>query len=893
MPASPPLWPLFCVLLWLLRPSPTTAQQMVPSIHSTVTFADPGGAWVTYTRLSRVATGQPAAQPLLLVLWESNAAVRGRLLRTAPGAALPPPAVGDPFNVSAASASLALCNGPCSAAAPTADGFVVAWAAAPGPAQKYTVRLRYYTVGGLTATPASPAMVVSQRADVSNFYPAVASCGGGEVVAWGVPDSNTAEALWLDRAGWNASYRVTSATQDARPAVACLGEGSWVVVYSVGPGALYYQVFNRTGPTLGPLPIPSAGPQPSGLSRPSVARVSNLSFVVAWDSGQSSTQYSTVDLTGTPTIALTTVGSTGNSQSLPRIAALDSRSAIVAWRAGTATARIVSTSGTTALGLPKNVTAGPTPGEMPDVAGLGDRYFALTYCTGGAVVVRLGKANAPPVLQYSVVAQTVRSGAPFSFGFPLPLFSDPEGDPVTVTAVLSSGRPLPSWLEYNSSTGLFLGAYPNSTTVRIDLVASDGFDTASATFVLMVRTPPTAHPVANHTVVAGRAFALAVSDVFTDPDSSFTVTAVVQAAPGGMELALPWITVVDIWVLFSPPRNTSVGDQFVVLVADDGAFNGTASFFLRVTANTAPVVWYPLRLQFGSPQFSRTKQLIFTFAANTFVDLDGDPLTYTAQLAGNSTLPRWLTFVPDTRTFLGNPDYMDDETVVVMVVASDGLDSVSDAFTIALYYPASTTTLMVAAVLSVGLVVVIVIGLWFYAKRHRSTQTEALSAEGGSPVTVAPRPLASHLPCVERQECAPAALTPEELELQAFMEKEYPDLIDPISGEVMRDPVVTSAGQSYSRHELLKHLELRCTDPLTNLPLNPEQPFEPNHTLKKVVMAIIAKWQDERHRAAPLEVPAPPSPPSAGCRCPSDISAPLPGDPHVPDAAESQELLKP
>lgn len=40
------------------------------------------------------------------------------------------------------------------------------------------------------------------------------------------------------------------------------------------------------------------------------------------------------------------------------------------------------------------------------------------------------------------------------------------------------------------------------------------------------------------------------------------------------------------------------------------------------------------------------------------------------------------------------------------------------------------------------------------------------------------------------------------------MEKEYPDLIDPISGEVMRDPVVTSAGQSYSRHELLKHLEV-------------------------------------------------------------------------------------
>ena len=71
-----------------------------------------------------------------------------------------------------------------------------------------------------------------------------------------------------------------------------------------------------------------------------------------------------------------------------------------------------------------------------------------------------------------------------------------------------------------------------------------------------------------------------------------------------------------------------------------------------------------------------------TFATDTFADADGDTLTYTATKADDTTLPTWLTFTANTRTFSGTPTAA--ETVSVKVTASDGNGgSVSDTFDIA------------------------------------------------------------------------------------------------------------------------------------------------------------------------------------------------------------------
>ncbi|KAG9780784.1 hypothetical protein KCU88_g3639, partial [Aureobasidium melanogenum] len=64
------------------------------------------------------------------------------------------------------------------------------------------------------------------------------------------------------------------------------------------------------------------------------------------------------------------------------------------------------------------------------------------------------------------------------------------------------------------------------------------------------------------------------------------------------------------------------------------------------------------------------------------------------------------------------------------------------------------------------------------------------------------------------------------------VERVVPDwLIDPITFEVMHDPVITPTGVSFERVGLLKHIKQTGLDPLTRLPLKPEQ-LIPNVALK-------------------------------------------------------------
>ena len=73
----------------------------------------------------------------------------------------------------------------------------------------------------------------------------------------------------------------------------------------------------------------------------------------------------------------------------------------------------------------------------------------------------------------------------------------------------------------------------------------------------------------------------------------------------------------------------------------------------------------------------------YAFPDNTFSDVDGDTLTYTATKAEAAALPSWLTFTAATRTFSGTPQAADVGTVSVKVTVRDGNGgSVSDGFEI-------------------------------------------------------------------------------------------------------------------------------------------------------------------------------------------------------------------
>ena len=69
----------------------------------------------------------------------------------------------------------------------------------------------------------------------------------------------------------------------------------------------------------------------------------------------------------------------------------------------------------------------------------------------------------------------------------------------------------------------------------------------------------------------------------------------------------------------------------------------------------------------------------YTFSDTTFVDADSDTITYSAEIPDAA----WITFNPATRTFSGTPTAADVGFITVTVTASDGMDSVTDEFSVA------------------------------------------------------------------------------------------------------------------------------------------------------------------------------------------------------------------
>ncbi|MER2998976.1 malectin domain-containing carbohydrate-binding protein [Pontibacter populi] len=97
------------------------------------------------------------------------------------------------------------------------------------------------------------------------------------------------------------------------------------------------------------------------------------------------------------------------------------------------------------------------------------------------------------------------------------------------------------------------------------------------------------------------------------------------------------------------------------------------------SSNNPPVVSAPIPNQSATTGVAYS----YSFPSNTFMDPNGDALTYTAGLAGGGALPSWLNFNSTSRTFSGTPSATEVGTITVQVTASDGKGgSASDAFDI-------------------------------------------------------------------------------------------------------------------------------------------------------------------------------------------------------------------
>ncbi|BAZ29674.1 hypothetical protein NIES4074_21210 [Cylindrospermum sp. NIES-4074] len=123
----------------------------------------------------------------------------------------------------------------------------------------------------------------------------------------------------------------------------------------------------------------------------------------------------------------------------------------------------------------------------------------------------------------------------------------------------------------------------------------------------------------------------------------------------------------------------TASDSFTYTINDGKGGTSTATVNLTINGvNDAPTVKSAIANQ------TTLEDGFFSFQlpTNTFADVDaGDTLTYNAILANDNSLPSWLTFNANTRTFSGTPDDPDNGTISIKVTATDTANaSVNNTF---------------------------------------------------------------------------------------------------------------------------------------------------------------------------------------------------------------------
>ena len=100
--------------------------------------------------------------------------------------------------------------------------------------------------------------------------------------------------------------------------------------------------------------------------------------------------------------------------------------------------------------------------------------------------------NNAPTVATAIPDQTATTGAAFSYAFPAAAFTDADSDTLSYTATLADDTALPTWLTFSAATRAFSGTpqTADAGTVSVKVTASDGSDSVSDTFDIVVSEPP-------------------------------------------------------------------------------------------------------------------------------------------------------------------------------------------------------------------------------------------------------------------------------------------------------------------------------------------------------------------------------------------------------------------
>ena len=293
----------------------------------------------------------------------------------------------------------------------------------------------------------------------------------------------------------------------------------------------------------------------------------------------------------------------------------------------------------------------------------------------------------------SISDQVAEHGRDFTLSIPTNTFSGPSPETHTITATLSDGSSLPSWLTFDSSTNTFSGVADVSGGASLDIVitaANELGQSVNEQFILDVEVtnlpPAVISPLQDMEVEEDQVFSFTVPEgTFSDPDISAGDTLSLEAMLVNGEPLPAWLTFDPLTATFSGmPENEHVGALEVRVMASD-SYGETAhdSFVLTVhNVNDTPLLNSATPDQFILEDQPFTLEL----ATGMFSDPDiihGDTLSITTTLKDGSPLPAWLSFDESTRTFSGTPGNGDVGSLGVVITATDLTgESVSDEFDI-------------------------------------------------------------------------------------------------------------------------------------------------------------------------------------------------------------------
>jgi Ca2+-binding RTX toxin-like protein len=242
-----------------------------------------------------------------------------------------------------------------------------------------------------------------------------------------------------------------------------------------------------------------------------------------------------------------------------------------------------------------------------------------------------------------------------------------------------TGEPLPEWLHIDPRTGALTGTPQNGDvgTLRVKVTALQAEHQSASQVVTLQIGDANEAPVAvsgaaieASSVRAGEVLSWALpAGLFTDADANDRLSLRVESADGS---ALPaWLRLNPVTNrLEGTPTNANAGALALRLVATD--LSG-AMAFVPFSIDILPGINRSPQVELGilDQQLVETKLWQFTLAANTFVDPDGDALTYSAVLGDGSALPDWMRFDGATQTFSGTPPDTASGLLAITVTATD------------------------------------------------------------------------------------------------------------------------------------------------------------------------------------------------------------------------------